>query len=59
MSGSTAKQTRRAVRRVVGDQAVSVIRDLQESQRLLANSLDAAHKRIDALETKIDALERK
>lgn len=53
MSGSAAKETRRQLRRAMGDNGVAAIAELQENIRNIANSLANAHKRIDQLEQSV------
>ncbi len=49
MSQATAKQVRRAARRLAGDNGVQAIQELQQNTVKLANSLNLAHQRIDRL----------
>ncbi len=52
MSQATAKQVRKAARRLAGNDGVKAIQELQQNVQTLANSLSLAHKRIDDLEAK-------
>lgn len=50
MSGSSAKETRRDLRRAMGENGVAALAEAQQNIANLANSLANAHKRIDQLE---------
>lgn len=56
MSGSTAKATRREVRKSMGARAVGAVAEVQSNQESLANSLKNAHARIDGLEKRHEVL---
>ncbi len=49
MSQATAKQVRRAARRLAGDNGVQAIQEIQQAHAIIVNSLALAHQRIDRL----------
>lgn len=53
MSGSSAKETRRELRRSMGEAATNAVAEMQKNIASLANSLALAHKRIDDLQASV------
>lgn len=53
MSGSSAKQLRRDLRRSVGEDALATIGEIQHNIQQLTNSLANAHQRLDRIEQAI------
>lgn len=47
MSGSSAKETRRELRRSMGEAAASAVGEMQQNIGTLANSVTNAHRKID------------
>ncbi len=56
MSGSAAKETRRQIRRAMGERGIGAVAEAQANVDSLANSLNNAHHRIDQLELRYTAL---
>ena len=56
MSGSSAKVTRRQIRRAMGENGIGVVAEVQSHMETLGNSLALAHRRLDALQESLDRL---
>lgn len=58
MSGSSAKETRRELRRSMGEAATNAVSEMQQNISRLANSVTLAHDKIFAQEQRIIELEK-